>query len=97
MGRSGNGLTTSLSLITRNMSKIKQKAKFATTDVCIQKFVKILDKFKYIPYHRWIRKEVKNKPTGDDVFLFKQFYKFIKSKQNIVLCTRIVKSDMIKK
>ena len=42
---------------------MKQKAKFSTTDACIQFFVKILEEFKDVPYQGCMIKEVKNKPT----------------------------------
>ena len=42
-GISGMGMTTSLTLSTTNIPKIKQKAKFAASNFCLQSFVNILE------------------------------------------------------
>ena len=57
VGRSSKGLKTYMSISTRNSPKSKQKANFATTDVCLQSFVKILDDLKDVPYQGYKRKE----------------------------------------
>ena len=61
--RSGKDLNTSLTLRTRNRPKSKQKEIFATTDVCIEIFVTIIEEFKDGPYQEYTRKESKNRPT----------------------------------
>ena len=45
VGTSGKGLTNSMTLRNRNRPKSKQKENIATTDVCIQSFVKILIRY----------------------------------------------------
>ena len=59
MGRSGEGLNTSMYLRTKMTNK-KQKTRFAITDINNQGFRKFLKKFKNSPYIGYNSKQVNN-------------------------------------
>ena len=65
MGRSGKGLSTSLTLRNRRSSNKKQNTSTANADVLPQYFMKILEEFKDLPYLGYRKRQNKNDPTED--------------------------------
>ena len=93
MVRTGKGLTTSLSLRTKIPNKNK-KSRFAITDITKQYFSKFLNNFDRSHYLDYNIKQVNNKQTEACFFLIKNINKEIKSKWNVQLCTKVVKSGV---
>ena len=81
MLRPGKGMNNYLTLRTRRRSKNKHNTKTTTTDVAIQKFVEILEEFKYVPYTGYRRKQSKNQPTKAYYVLLKQISNVLQSKR----------------
>ena len=95
MGRSGKGLTTSLTFSRKGINK-KQKARNTITDITNQYFSSFLKEFKILPYIGYNRKQVNNEPNEAHFFLIKDISKLIKSKNHVPLRTKIIKSDVVK-
>ena len=69
--RSGEGLTTSLTIMTRSKSNNKEKSRTSNNDVVPQYFMKLLDEFKDLTHLGYRKKQVKNEPTEAYLFLVK--------------------------
>ena len=96
VGRSGRGLTTSLNIRSRRMSKNKQKARNTNICVAIQTFVEILEEFKDVYYTGYSRKKAKNQPTKSYYFLVKQISKLLKSNKQVLIRTKREKSEVVR-
>ena len=86
MVRPGKGLTNSLALSTKRPN-IKQKARFAITDINNQDLRNFLRKFKNSIYLGYKEKQVHNEPTEAYLLPIKQINKPIKINNNIRLYT----------
>ena len=96
MGRSGKGLTTSLTPKTKITDK-KQKSRTAITDITHQEFIKLFKKFKNLPHLCYKKKQVHNEPTEADFFLIKHLSKLLKTKNHVLLRTLRVKLEVVEK
>ena len=95
MGRSGDGMTTSLALRTKSPNKI-QNVGFSITDITYQDFRKMIKGLNYITYIGYKKKQFHNKPTKSYLFLIIHVSKQIKSKKHVQLCTKGVKLEINK-
>ena len=78
-------------------SKQRKNAKTSITDITDQYFRQFIKEFLKPPNVCYKKKKAHIEPTKAYLFLIKQFYKRIKSKNHVWPRTKIVKSDSNKK
>ena len=81
VGRSGKGVTVSLTISTRKRSNNNKKVRTSTNDVALQKIGEILESFKDIPHPVYMRNQSKNQPTKSYSFIVKHISKVLKIKK----------------
>ena len=90
MGRSGKGLTNSLTIRTK-IPNNKQKERNNINNQYLRKLIK---EFKNLPYPGNKKKQVHNEPNESYFFLNKHVSKLIKINKNVRLRTKRVKLDI---
>ena len=77
--------------------KNNHKESTANTIFFPQYFIKILEEFNHIPYMVYRKRQVKNDPTEDYLFLAKQIYHLLKNKRHFILRNKRIKYGVINK
>ena len=77
LGRSGNGLITSLGIKTNLWSKMNKKVSYAITNISMKDLSKIIKEIKKLPYKRYVWKRPKHDPIYRYFYLARQIVKCI--------------------
>ena len=94
MGRSGKGMTVSLTLRTKIGPNKKQNLRTTIIEINTQYFRKLLKKFNNLPHIGYKNKQVQNEPTEAYFSPVKYIYKLLNSNKHFLIFTQRVKSEV---